>query len=131
MTDPRNQSSERILTRRQTDLVADFLGLPRQPDDRIPPDDAFSRAIDRVLERNRIGIETPELALQEQWENIVGPLHAHHCWPLRINTRQFLLIATSNPVVRQDLFFRRRELLRKVQQLPGCSGIRDLRLSSV
>lgn len=111
-------------------LVANFRGLPEYSSRSWPrPTRTVSEIIPDVLVRWKIAEQTPQEILLERWEEVVGnPGLAQVCQPRRIDAGWVLWVAVSDPIIRQELFFRRRQLLTKIKKLPGCGVIRDLKL---
>ena len=73
----------------------------------------------------KIGIESEEAVIQAHWEKIVGP-NARYSHPASIDKRGWLVVLTSNAVVRSELFMHRARILAKIQKLPGCGRVRAL-----
>lgn len=79
-----------------------------------------------VLEQYRIGIPSREETIMQNWDKIVGPTNAGFVHLLKIENDRRALIAVTNPIVRQELFFHRKLILERIQALPGCQGIREI-----
>lgn len=84
--------------------------------------------IPNILSHFQVSERTPQDVLQEHWEEIFGnPGTAQLCQPQRIDATWILWIAVSDPIIRQELSFHRKRILKHIQGLPGCGVIRDLR----
>ncbi len=108
-------------------LIASFRGLP--PDrsrSKLRETRPVGDAIAEIVDQFRIGLPSLETAIMENWDKIVGPANAGFVHLLKIENERRALIAVTNPVVRQELFFHRKLLLQRIQALPGCSGIREI-----
>lgn len=60
------------------------------------------------------------------WKAIVGEKTAHRCRPQKIVKERVLVITATNSVVRSELQFNQRQVLKRIQQIEGCEGIREL-----
>ncbi len=108
-------------------LVADLRGLPdegRWPKGRRH-EDAERSIGDLVLSlAKEIRTEArPVDALRAAWPKLFGTL-AEECEPVRIGADGALVVRCVNPVVRQELQFRIRQVLQAVQKIPGCATVR-------
>ncbi|HLS27909.1 MAG TPA: DUF721 domain-containing protein [Opitutales bacterium] len=84
--------------------------------------------VSEVLEEYRIGLPSIEETITQNWDTIVGAANAGFVDLLKIENGRRVLIAVSNPIVRQELFFHRKLILDRIRELPGCSGIRSILL---
>lgn len=84
-----------------------------------------------VLLREQYKLEQPsaERSLVENWESIFGKL-AGRCNPLRIKDNSILIISVTNQTLRAELRFQKNSLLKKIQKLEHCEGIKDLVIRS-
>jgi hypothetical protein len=106
----------------------------------VPPD--TSRAVHRhavpldnllgvVFEQYKIEKPTVEKALMGSWREIMGPQLAHRTSPLKlIDQGKVLLIGVGNATLRQELQFRSRDILNKIQAQPGCEAIKSIQFRS-
>ncbi len=110
------------------DLVADFRGLPRTVTasslrDPVPLDSVLTV----LQERYKLEQPSPERSLVDNWETLFGPGLGARCHPVRIkDDGATLVVSVANPTLRSELGFRKRGILRKIQSLPHCGGIRDI-----
>ena len=61
------------------------------------------------------------------WEEIVGKAIAKNCKPHQIQKNQ-LILKTSTPVWRNEIFLKKDELLRKTNSFLGENLIKDIRV---
>jgi len=115
------------LTKSTEDIIADFRGLPRTVSvaslrDPVPLDNLL------VVLQEKYKLEKPsaERVLVENWESIFGSSLSGRCHPLRIKNENILVISVINQTLRSELQFRKRSILKKIQQLEYCSNINDL-----
>jgi hypothetical protein len=59
----------------------------------------------------------------------VGPANASYSHAVRIDERGRLEVHATHAVVRNELFLNRAEVIGRIRSLPGCSAIKQLRLS--
>jgi len=109
------------------DIIADFRGLPRTVSvssrkDPIPLDNLL------VILKEKYKLEKPsaERALVENWEAVFGSSLAGRCHPVQIKDGHTLIISVTNQTLRSELQFRKRAILKKIQTLEHCDGIREL-----
>ncbi len=114
-------------SRHVQNLIANFRGIP---ENYKPPAPARERSIeslmDRLQHRYKIGVESLEDRINANWKNIVGESNATHCSPSRIEREYTLIIAVSNPVIRQELQFNKAILLKNLHKIQGAQKIRNL-----
>jgi len=121
------QPPNEFFNRQRNNLVAAFRGMPTD----------YSRAqlrktcdmeqlMDEVIHKFKISERRPEEVINDNWPAIVGDYNARHANPVRLDRGQKLFVQVSNSVVKQELFFARKLILKQLQQLPGCSAIRDV-----
>ncbi len=108
-------------------LIADLRNVPDERTtalirDIIPLDNA----VEVIFERYKIGRASVEDTIMSQWRDIVGEQTAHRCRPHKIVDGKRLVIITANATLRQELDFRKKDILRKVRALPQCENVRDI-----
>lgn len=111
-------------------LVADFRRLPSgdPPRARQRPTKDLPSLIEQLLQRHQIGRSAPEDVIRQHWPEIVGVANASYSHPARIE-RHRLIVLAAHAVVRNELFHHRAEIVSRIQQLPGCGGIKALILA--
>lgn len=108
-------------------LIAAFRGLP--PDrsrSRLRETRPMADLVSGVLEEYRIGMPSREETIMKNWPAIVGASNTGFVHLLKIENDRRALIAVTNPIVRQELFFHRKLILERIQALPGCRDIREI-----
>jgi hypothetical protein len=105
-------------------MIAQIRGVPLDTSRSRPRDTrALGDLVEQLLHKHRIGMATPEDAIRDSWKEIVGAQIAHLCHPLRIDRSRTLIVGVGSPVVRQELFFHRAEVLKRIQAIPACHHI--------
>ena len=126
-----NTPVNRPFNRRALNLIADFQGLPK----------SFSRAskgkemgldtvMDRVAERFNIHGSRPEETIAAHWMTIVGEHFSQHSFPVRLDRGRRLFVVVNNSVARQEMWLRRKEILRRLRLILKSSDIRQIILRS-
>lgn len=108
-------------------MIASLRGLP--PDrsrSRLRETAPIGDLVSGILEKYRIGMPSMEETIMKNWDEIVGPANAGFVNLLKIENERRVLIAVSNPVVKQELFFHRKLILARIKALPGCRDIREI-----
>ncbi len=109
-------------------LIAALRGLPEDKGRSNPREPHSSeKLMEQVLERYRLLEKTPEQTILENWASLVGPANAEYSRLMRIDESRQAIVGVTNPVVRQELFFHRREVLERIRALPGCGRIAGIR----
>jgi hypothetical protein len=119
-------------SRTAEDLIASLRRLPLEsnPRTRRRATQEVSALVNELVVRHGIGIETPEHTIREHWVTIVGPANAAYSHPFQIDPKGRLIVVTSHAIVRNELFLHRSTITKKVQQLSGCSAVREIFLRS-
>ena len=79
-----------------------------------------------VIQRFQINSCRPEEIIQSHWQQIVGEKNAKQSYPVRLDKKNYLTIAVSNPVIKQEMQFHRRMILSRLRGLSGCEGIQSI-----
>ena len=113
------------------ELIADLRqvpsGEPRRQ--RIRATKPIAEIVEDLVTKHRIGRSGPEDTIRERWAEIVGNAAAAYSHPARIEKGgTVLIVITSHPVVRNELFLNRLPIVDRLRRLSGCSGIRRLHL---
>ncbi len=110
-------------------LIDRFRGAPRNPIRKTRPPDNMGHKMDRILSHLRVHHgETPERTILKHWKDLLGEERAGRCAPARLQRDGTLVVLAPNPVVRQELSFDKRRLLRKIRGLPGCAFVKSILL---
>ncbi|MBT6463072.1 MAG: DUF721 domain-containing protein [Opitutae bacterium] len=108
-------------------LIAAFRGLPsprRLPNKRRVKE--IGGLMDQLIQKHNILQPSVEQTIMDNWRTIIGGEFAHRCSPRKIVAEKTLLISAANPVIRQELVFRKNKILCQVQMLSGCHGIQGI-----
>lgn len=104
-------------------LIAQFRGIPRDLSRSTLRDSkGINFLIDNCVKSYKIGEEHHTDQIMANWKDIVGIKNAHRCCP-KTFSRGNLVIAVANPVVRNELQFKSREIISQIQALQGCESI--------
>ena len=115
--------------RQVQELLSAFRSLPASEarpvgQDAKPLADAMAEVVQHyALEKPR-----PEQKIVENWTAIVGEAFAGRCGPKRITHDGKLVIQVMGATARQELAFRKRDILAAVRKLPGCWVIKAVTL---
>ena len=82
-----------------------------------------------LQEQYKLEKPSAERVLVENWEAIFGGL-ADRCHPVRIKDDHTLIVSVTNQTLRSELQFRKRTVLKKIQSMPHCDGIKDIVIRS-
>ncbi|MDQ8202462.1 DUF721 domain-containing protein [Pelagicoccus sp. SDUM812003] len=108
-------------------LIANFRGIPENyPGEAPKTDKSMESVLDRILTKYKIGVESLEDRINENWPQIVGASNARNCTPSRIERERTLIIAVSNPIIRQELEFNKRLIMQNLHRLEGAKKIRSI-----
>lgn len=112
-------------------LIANLRGIPENYEGEAPKTEKeMSVTLDRILNKYKIGTESLEDTINENWPQIVGQANARNCSPSRIEREHTLIISVSNPVIRQELEFNKRIILKNLQAIKGGRKIRGIYFKS-
>lgn len=91
---------------------------------RANPEQIFGDVILEVAKTVRTKA-TPLEALRAAWPELIGPL-AERCEPVRIDAGGVLVVHCENAIIRSELGFRSRAVLRAAQKNPACNHVTRL-----
>src|ERR1017187_375777 len=112
------------------DLIASLRRIPSEDPRGIRrrPSRELAELIDTLRSKHGIGRPTAEQAIRDLWPEIVGPANASYSHEVRIDERGRLVVQASPPVVRNELFLNREEIIERIRRIPGCAAIARLHL---
>jgi len=114
-------------SREVNNLIANLRGLPEDHGRSRSRDiKNVDSVVEVILERYKIGQPTPEEIIVKHWKEIVGEETAHRCRPMKLVNGKQLIIYASNSVIKQELLFAERQILKRIRALPECGAIRDV-----
>lgn len=113
--------------RSEARVIHNFRGLSewfdRGREDRARP---VGDLIDGLLKQYRIEPDSPVKVILDRWRDLLGPKLSDGCAPERLTEEGTLFIVTRHPQIRQVLRFEERNLLRRLNHIPGCESVRRL-----
>lgn len=111
------------------ELIGDFRQVPfKEPRRQIKRrTKGLDEVLEQLLEKYKVGRDSPEQAIRERWAALVGPANASYSHPVSIE-RGRLLVLVSHAVVRSELFHHRESIAEKIRQIPGCKEVRNLNI---
>ena len=114
-------------SRKTNNLIATFRGLPKDRSRAYFRDEQnLESVMDKVIMRFQIEEGRPEEAIMAQWTSIVGNKNAKFAHPHRLDRGYRLFVLVNNPVVKQEMQFHKKLILKRLSQVPWCEGIREL-----
>lgn len=127
MRPPRPQAG-RPFSAEDLAVIDRFRGAPRNPVRKTRRPRDLSPQIDGILSSLRVGGDSPERVILENWRGIAGADRADRCAPARLQRDGTLVVLAPNPVLRQELSFGKRAMIAKIRRLPGCGFVRAILL---
>ena len=110
-------------------LISDFRKLPPEPAKmRKRETKGIGEIMEGLQARHGIGRVTPEQTLRDHWPELVGTANATYSHAVRIDYNRRLVVQVTHAVVRNELFLHRESILQRIQKLPGCAGVTELRV---
>lgn len=110
-------------------MIASLRGLPPDPfSSYTRPAQPIGDILGKVLEHYKIELTPVEETIMQNWRHLLGK-HASRCAPEHVDDTT-LFIRVANPVIRQEIRFNERLIVRKIQKLPRCSAIRKIKFRS-
>ncbi|KXU35138.1 hypothetical protein AXK11_07235 [Cephaloticoccus primus] len=113
-------------------LIAEFRGVPRhEPRRQVKrPTKPLAELVEQILQKYKIGRESPEQHIRDHWAELVGSANASYSHPVEIGPSGRLLVLASHAVVRSELFHHRARIVEKIRALPGCSAVKHLNIKA-
>lgn len=107
-------------------MIASLRGLPADSfSSYTRPVKPIGDILGQVLEHYKIELTPVEETIMQNWRQLLGK-HAPRCAPESVDGPA-LVIRAANPVIREEIRFNERLILRKIQKLPRCSTIRTIK----
>ncbi len=104
-------------SRHVENLIANLRGVPEDYSPIVRETKDMGGVLDKILDRHKIGVNSLEDRIRENWTQIVGPGNASHCNPVRIERERTLIISVSNPIIRQELQFNKSLVLKNLKSV--------------
>jgi hypothetical protein len=112
------------------ELIGDLRGVafdePRRS--RKRPTLALAGLVESIITQHQIGRDSAEHTIRAHWPALVGAANASYSHAVRIERERRLVVHVAHSVVRNELFMHRSEIVARIQQLPGCAGIKEINL---
>lgn len=109
-------------------MIASLRNLPDDPGNlKGPGSKPLDSLLEICIEKYHIGKHTPEEAVLENWERIVGKTLARRCRPERID-KGTLLIQVANPTLRSEIRFMESRILTALGSIEECQHIHRIAL---
>lgn len=119
-----------VFNRKTQNLIAEFRGLPTDDSHSIDRGVKRMDSLVTVLTKQyKLHQVRPEEMVVRHWSDIMGE-HANRSQPVKIVRGYQLVISIPNPVVKREVIFQRRSILKRLRDLPGLSNIRDIHVLS-
>ncbi len=81
-----------------------------------------------ALQEMKIGdSKTSEAEIAANWNDIVGKTFATKCAPDRLTEDGCLLVQVAGSAVKQELVFRKRQIINALRRLPQCGHVSEVR----
>lgn len=126
---PKRKKTSRQYPPRELHLVSSFMNLPISQAQRSTP---FPRQMEHIVEKLwedwRIGDEaSKESIISANWQKVVGSKLAGKCAPVNLSVDgKTLHIRAASSTIKQELTFKKEEMVRKINQLPNCKSVLKL-----
>lgn len=118
-------------SRTAEELIGDLRQLPPEAPRRqkLRATKELAGVIDELVTQYQLGRASPEQMIRDHWTELVGSANAAYSHAARLEQDgRKLVVLAAHAVVRNELFFHRATLLERIQQLPGCSGVKLIQL---
>lgn len=113
-------------------LVSDFMNLPAERAETFTKNPVpMQNLVEKVWEDWGIGEEeTAEAIISGYWQKIVGKGLSGKCAPVNLSKDgKTLQIRAASSTIRQELSFRKENILKKIKSLKGCPPVTNLKIS--
>lgn len=79
-----------------------------------------------IFEKLQLEEPKPQMEILQAWESILGPRAARDSTPQTISPAKILIVAVRNPILANELRFKKFQLLQQFKKLPGCGSLRGV-----
>ena len=87
--------------------------------------------LDDILKNHGIFSGSIQSSIRENWGNIVPAALVSRCVPTELRDGfSTLVVACENAVIRQQIEFRKRAILKKIREISGCEKIKKIIFSN-
>ncbi len=119
--------ANRPFNRQAMNLIANFQGLPGHPSRAyFRKEKGLDEVMDRIIERFQIQDTRPEEVIAAHWIAIVGNRYSQYSYPVRLDRGKRLFVAVSNSIVKQEMWFHRKQILQRLKLIHHGVEIRDI-----
>ncbi len=81
---------------------------------------------DLFLEKLHWEEPKPQWEIMQAWDAILGARAARDCSPQTVSPSKVLIVAVRNPVLANELRFKKHQLLQQFKKLPGCCNLQGI-----
>lgn len=109
-------------------LIAEFRRMPDGAASRARPraTSAMSDLMASVSAKHQLGRVSVEHKLRENWPSLVGEANAGYSHPVQLDQRGKLTVIVTHSIVRSELMVASEIILKRIQTIEGCGGIKQL-----
>ena len=108
-------------------LLSAFRSLPESEARPVGRDaKSLGNTLTEVVKKYSLEEPRPEQKIVEHWHQIVGEAFAHRCGPRRITHDGKLVIQVMGATVRQEMAFRKQEILAALRKIPECRVVKAI-----
>lgn len=111
------------------ELISEFRGAPT-PDPKRQvkrPTRPLAELVEELMVKHHVGRPSTEQTIRDRWTELVGAANAAYSHAVRVEGKTLVVVA-AHAVVRNEIFHHRAEILQRLRQLPGCSGLKSLNI---
>ncbi len=113
--------------RQVQELLSAFRSLPGSEAKPVGRDaKSLGATLGEVVKKYSLGGPRPEQKIVEHWRKIVGEAFADRCGPRRITHDGKLVIQVMGATARQEMAFRKQEMLAAVRKIPECRVVKAI-----
>ncbi|MBH52842.1 MAG: hypothetical protein CMI18_00650 [Opitutaceae bacterium] len=114
-------------SRKTNNLIASLRGLPPNYSRAyLRKEKDLDAVMEKVIQQFSLEERRPEELIRAEWIQLVGERNATYAQPLSLHKNVRLYVAVSNPVIKQELQFHKKIILKGLKRIPGCSEIREI-----
>jgi hypothetical protein len=107
-------------------LIANLRGIPENMTrSNLGPIQSIDILIGRILKKYNASTVQITNIIMKNWHDIVGTCYSHRCSIQKILNNQ-LFIRVENATLRTELAFQKKNILERLQSIPGCEHFIDI-----
>ena len=126
---PKRKKTGRQAPPRELDMISSFMNLPVSQAERSTPiPRQMEHIVEKLWEDWKIGDEaSQESSLSANWQKVVGRKLAGKCAPVNLSRDgKTLHVRAASSTIKQELTFRKEEMIRNINKLPSCKSVLKL-----